>query len=79
MRKLNKAEIAKLNGDKRKALVRLKRIIGLLRRVQKVIQHSRVEDLHGVLGVAWDNGDEPERWAERLDEEVGKLTDRPSS
>ena len=72
-KKLTKDEIASQNERKRKSLIRLKRMIEILERAQKVIQYSRVESLHSVLDLAWDSGDAPERWAEWLDKEIVKL------
>ena len=74
-RSLNREEIAVLNNKKRKSLERLKKIIGILEKSQNAIQHKRVESLYEVLGVVWDNGDECERFAERIEAELRKLKD----
>ena len=74
MRKLTHDERAFENERKRKALIRLKRMIEVLETAQKAIQHGKLESLHSVFDIAYDSGDEPERWAEWLDREVTRAS-----
>ena len=74
-RSLNREEIASLNNAKKKSLERLKKIIGILEKAQNAIRYKRVESLSAVLGIVWDNGDECERFAERIEKELRKLQD----